>query len=591
MSTDEVPLDFSPLDFSPLDDVPLSFSPLSAPLSARFPVAAPMSTPMSAPMSTPMSAPMSAPMSMAPRSDGHEELWSYDQIHHANARMFRPQNARSLATLLRALSRQKERQRVTFRGGGQAIDGQAINDEIVIVMDSPELRSISEPKKDDAGYYVTIGAAATWGDILRKTMEWGLLPYSVVTTSRATMGGTVAADCLSRCSPISGREGAHVRSFEMVTATGETITCRRNDRDPDRRALYHAVIGGFGYLGVITQVTIDLRPPLPGWTPERKIRVATRVDKHIVGGMLGSRWPSLLPSLRERETTEDVAEFQDGFLDKLFHFGEARPRVGWDAVSSGAWYAFGQIEALLFRSRYVLDREVDPMPLHRRADSMLQLLARGMAEPSLTELAEGAMFLLYPSDTYVDEVDDFTFFMENQISPAREAALKAGIRLNSVQQTFVIPAAETPSDPEGIAPTERFLDLVRPTMFDDPDAPSLLDPMRPTLIDVLYLPADEFLLSASRGQGGYAVTLSFTELDGRGWETLRARLRELSKRCLELGGRVHMVKNVEADSPVLWKMYGDAFDRFLWLKQKWDPKGMIGNEFFDRIFRARPLVR
>lgn len=563
------------------DDVPLSFSPLSAPLSTVPATVAPLSAQL----------PMSAPLSVVPRSDGHEELWSYDQIHHAHARMFHPQNARSLASLLRALGKDQRRQRVTFRGGGQAIDAQAINDEIVIVLDSPELRKVGEPQQDEQGYYVTLGAAATWGDVLPRAIEWGLLPHSVVTTSRATAGGTVAADCLSRCSPISGREGAHVRSFEMVTATGQTLTCRRDDPDPDRRALFHAVIGGFGYLGVITQVTIDLRPPLPGWKPGRKIRVATRVDKHIIGGLLGTRWPSLLPSLRERETTEDVADFEDGFFDKLLNFGAERRRVGWDAVSSGAWYAFGQIEALLFRSRYVLDREVDPMPLHRRADGMLYLLARGMAEPSLTELAEGAMFLLYPSDTYVDEVEDFTFFMENQMSPAREAALKAGFRLNSVQQTFVLPAIATPADPQGITRTARFLDLVRPTMFDDPDSPSLLDPMRPTLIDVLYLPADEFLLSACRGQDGYAVTLSFTERDGRNWETLRARLRELSKRCLELGGRVHMVKNVEADASVLWKMYGDAFERFLWLKKKWDPKGLIGNEFFDRIFRARPFGR
>jgi FAD/FMN-containing dehydrogenase len=182
--------------------------------------------------------------------------------------------------------------------------------------------------------------------------------------------------------------------------------------------------------------------------------------------------------------------------------------------------------------------------------------------------------------------------MENQFSPARDAATSAGFRLNSVQQTFVIPAKRTDDDPDGISRTTRFLDAVRPTLFDEPDAPSFLDAMRPTLIDVLFLPADDILLSAGRGTDGYAVTLSFTRRDGEGWDVLRSRLRELSKRCVELGGRVHLVKNVEVDPDDLDEMYGEAFDRFLAIKARVDPRGSIRNEFFDRIFRAdrRKLV-
>jgi decaprenylphospho-beta-D-ribofuranose 2-oxidase len=533
---------------------------------------------------------LAAPDSVvAPSSKGTALLGGYDQIHYATARIFRPQDEGELRALLRKLYREPARHRLTFRAGGQAIDAQAINDDIVIVLEAPELKHIGEPKRDAKGWYITVGAAAPWGEILKKTAEKGLVPYSVVTTAHATAGGTAAADCLSRCSPISGKEGAHIRSFKLITATGRRIVCKRGDRDPDRAALFRAVIGGFGYLGVITEITFDLRPPLPGWRPGRKIRVATRVDKAVIGAVLGKPWSRLLPSLREQHAPAAIAEGQDGLLDRLLHLGQpqAQGTVAWDAVSSGAWYALGQIEALLFRSRYVLDREVHPMPLHARASALLDVLCRGMIEPSLTELAEGAMFLVYPAGVYVDELDDFTFFMENQMTPAREAARNNGWRLNSVQQTFVLPAIPAPGDAEGVWPTARFLDLIRPTMFDEPDAPSLLDPMRPTLIDVLYLPPDEFLLSSTRRMGGYAVTLSFAERNGSHWDKLRARLRQLSKRCLELGGRVHLVKNVEVEPEDLWKMYGDAFDEFLALKERLDPKGVIGNEFFDRIFHAR----
>ncbi len=112
--------------------------------------------------------------------------------------------------------------------------------------------------------------------------------------------------------------------------------------------------------------------------------------------------------------------------------------------------------------------------------------------------------------------------------------------------------------------------------------------MRPTLIDVLYLPDDELLPSRPpAGSGGYAVTLSFTERNEDGWDTLKERLRTLSRECQDLGGRVHLVKNVEVDPGLLREMYGSAFPEFLALKQRYDPRGLLENEFFDRVFAGR----
>ncbi len=516
------------------------------------------------------------------------DVSSYDQIHHAEARVYRPRGQVALAALLRAFSIAERAHPITFRAGGQAIDGHAVNADVVILLDAAGLDHINEPARDARGWHVTVGAAATWGRVLAKTAEHGLLPYSVVTTSHATVGGTVASDCLSRCSPISGREGSHVRSFSMLTVDGRTLTCRGDDPDPEIRALYHAAIGGFGYLGVITEVTIDLRPPLRGWAPGRQIRVATTVDKYIVGRVFGGSWSSFLPWLRERVGREGVPEQGEGVIERIldaFRPEDDPDPVAWDAVSSAAWYALGQIEALLFRSRYVLDdRPLHPMPLYQRASKLLSVLCRGMADPTLTSLGEGAMFAIYPPGVYVDDLADFTFFMENQFTPAKQAADAQGWKLNTIQQTFVIPATPTAADTAGAAATQHFLERIRPIVFGDPSAPALLDPMRPALIDVLYLPADDVLLSANRGLAGYAVTLTFTERNGDGWDTLKERLHALSRECHALGGRIHLVKNVEAVPGMLRAMYGGAFTEFLTLKRRYDPRGLLENELFDRIF-------
>ncbi len=93
------------------------------------------------------------------------------------------------------------------------------------------------------------------------------------------------------------------------------------------------------------------------------------------------------------------------------------------------------------------------------------MLSRGITDATLTELAEGAMFAIYPSGLYVDELHDFTFFMENQFSPAKEAAGDQGWRLNTIQQTFVLPATPTAADALGVAATQRFLERIRPLVF------------------------------------------------------------------------------------------------------------------------------
>jgi FAD/FMN-containing dehydrogenase len=53
-----------------------------------------------------------------------------------------------------------------------------------------------------------------------------------------------------------------------------------------------------------------------------------------------------------------------------------------------------------------------------------------------------------------------------------------------------------------------------------------------------------------------------------------------------LGGRVHLVKSVVADPEDLRAMYGEAAAKLKVLKQKYDPNGLLRNDFFDRVFDA-----
>ncbi len=110
---------------------------------------------------------------------------------------------------------------------------------------------------------------------------------------------------------------------------------------------------------------------------------------------------------------------------------------------------------------------------------------------------------------------------------------------------------------------------------------------RPATIDFLYVPPDDFLLSASRDFPSFVVTVSFGDKNQPGLPPLMVDfLSLLSHDCLRLGGRVHLVKNVVADRADLRAMHGDAAAEFAKLKRVYDSKGLFHNEFFARVFEA-----
>ena len=128
------------------------------------------------------------------------------------------------------------------------------------------------------------------------------------------------------------------------------------------------------------------------------------------------------------------------------------------------------------------------------------------------------MFVLLPARTYVNGLFDFMFFMDNQLGPLRAAAREEGWWLNAIQQTFILPlAAPSEEDPSGSGPAEAFLDRVRAA-----DEPAILDRLRPCFLDVLFLRPDDFLLSATRGLAGFAITITWTAKNADTWPEIKS---------------------------------------------------------------------
>jgi decaprenylphospho-beta-D-ribofuranose 2-oxidase len=110
--------------------------------------------------------------------------------------------------------------------------------------------------------------------------------------------------------------------------------------------------------------------------------------------------------------------------------------------------------------------------------------------------------------------------------------------------------------------------------------------VRPTLLDVLFLPGDEpFLMSSTAAGAGFAVSYAFETARQSHLSGASAAFIELADLLWErFGGRVHLVKNVVASKETLAKMYGESAERFLALKRELDPAGILRNDFLERTF-------
>jgi FAD/FMN-containing dehydrogenase len=81
-----------------------------------------------------------------------------------------------------------------------------------------------------------------------------------------------------------GPFGDHVQSFELLTASGELLTCSREER-PE---LFFATIGGLGLLGAVVRLTLKLRRVYSG-----RLRVFATTARNLDESL--ERFESLLP--------------------------------------------------------------------------------------------------------------------------------------------------------------------------------------------------------------------------------------------------------------------------------------------------------
>jgi decaprenylphospho-beta-D-ribofuranose 2-oxidase len=479
-----------------------------------------------------------------------EKLRDYSELNWVRTRVYRPDGEADLGRILAYANAAKRR--VTIRAGGHSFDTQSLGTGLVVSMQSFDTIAVRHAQEE-----VEVGSGATWGAILAELAPHGLVPAVTVTTEHATAGGTLSGDCLSRFSPAYGKEGTHVKRFVMMTPEGRVITCTPPQGGPPQtleERLFLGAIGGLGYLGPILSITYGVLPVGPAGS---SIRVKTTVRKHSSFRDLADDLVPDATTMRAQSDPADEAK-KDAIYSALY-----RRRGGPERVlvlrSTFTTSATGR-SMLLFRPKALVRVPVEWLIRWTTFNALLWWCAWKWGYSDRRQ--------------FVDRLAGFTFFMDGN-TRAKHIAGRFGIRLKTLQQTFVVPA-----DVDDLPATQRQLTdwLAHATVAFDRRR------LTPTFHDMLFLPRDmPFLLSATADTAGFAVSYAFETGRGSELRAVETTFEELADDLWNrFGGRVYLVKDVRATTPTLRAMYGQNAVAFSDLKREVDPHDIMRNEFLDR---------
>lgn len=514
-------------------------------------------------------------------------LVAFDNIHSADPLVVWPH---SVAELQRFLMNLEPGRRITFRSGGKSIDGQALNDDVVVMLTDQAFTHIGPVRMDDLTGrmpLITVGASATWGDILAATTAVGFVPRAVPSAAGITAGGSLSSHSISRFSPVWGKEGDYVHELKVVLPGGHLRALRRDAADGSSdRNLFLGVVAGFGFLGAIVEVTYELLRVAPAGA---QVQVATQSTLFRAGDR--GLWVDLLTTLQRRAVDNEIVLNRAVARASMRAPADTEPVLPMataparrtervvtiipepaSTVYASFWWGAGSDKpekALLAESRYVFDRDLSPMILYEPENEVMgeiENLMMGCSWVNRT-IQDLATRLFARGTVAVTPIAGFTFFQDaNLLVREREYT---GPRSVVLQQTFILP------DPERGA---LFLNDLTASVRGDAELP--------TLCDVLWLPQDDnrFCLSATAESGGFAITLTYLRPDDSWRVKIQHELRALTARCRAHGGRIHLVKSVEVGSQAdLEATYGAQFDYFRALKARHDPHNQLVNRFYERV--------
>ncbi|XP_051226852.1 cytokinin dehydrogenase 5-like [Lolium perenne] len=174
--------------------------------------------------------------------------------------VYHPRGAGDVAALVRAAYSRGDGLRVSARGHGHSISGQAqAPGGVVVDMSRHKAAARALPAYSSAvgGHYVDVWGGELWIDVLNWTLaHGGLAPRSWTDYLYLSVGGTLSNAGISGQAFHHGPQISNVYELDIVTGKGDTVTCSATTNSD----LFFGALGGLGQFGIITRARIALEP-------------------------------------------------------------------------------------------------------------------------------------------------------------------------------------------------------------------------------------------------------------------------------------------------------------------------------------------
>jgi FAD/FMN-containing dehydrogenase len=173
-------------------------------------------------------------------------------VHRRPVAVLRPGSVADVVSMVRFCAAQGIQ--VAARGQGHGTNGQAQAGGGLIIETAPLHTVGPVVRRPDGTGTVRVGAGAVWSAVVRATLEQGLTPPVFTDYLELSVGGTLSVGGLGGQSHLHGAQVDNVTELQVVTGTGELVTCSPT-RSP---ALFRAVLAGLGQCAVIVAATLRL---------------------------------------------------------------------------------------------------------------------------------------------------------------------------------------------------------------------------------------------------------------------------------------------------------------------------------------------
>ncbi|MFT6146343.1 MAG: FAD/FMN-containing dehydrogenase [Myxococcota bacterium] len=423
-------------------------------------------------------------------------------------------------------------------GNGRSYGDAALNESNVL-LDTSRMTQIVD--WDPESGVVTCQPGVTLEKLWKHILRDGWWPPVVSGTMLSTLGGLVAANAHGKNNVMHGPIGDHVVGFTLVTGAGETRQVTA-ESDPD---LFHAAIGGMGWLGVFTSVTLQMKRVYSG-----QLEVLPLCEPNLQGMF------------------DAFARCESESWDYV---------VGWiDGFPKGAKMGRGQIHA----ARYLQEHE-DPDGRSSMVLEKQELPPRffGIIPKSLLWRAVKPF-----ANRWGMRLINWTRFTVMKVRGDGHRHRQEHARFNFLLD--YIPRWKWIYKPTGLIQYQFFLPKdTAQRVFTRALAMSQSERLEPWLVVMKRHREDSFWLS--HGLDGYSFACDFPVLPGRRGDLWRLTQR-FNQMVADAGGRFYFVKDSVLDADSARRAWdADVLDRFFALKHELDPDGLLQSNLLRRIFPDR----